>query len=241
MVDIRPDIAHEIQSDDSQIPFDSSKNVLPLIQDMSAMEKEELDHAGVRSEKILQNSEIRIGIALNLFFIATFWTIILLPIIFKIKKTKIEEEERKILEIAKQKFVKFIGADVQYGDAEIVRSNTSSSLVNVSGMAYADGRIYVLEEGVAAEIPWLNIRAREWRVDGAAQTRIYGRVDVGSAIWADVDNLIARKQAESRSGFIIKTKDIEKSEWKFQTSNENILKKWMEILAQMQEGRIKAR
>jgi hypothetical protein len=105
-------------------------------------------------------------------------------------------------------------------------------------MAYSEGRLFVCEEGVAAEIPWDSIRSWTWNVEGHESTQLYGRHDVGTTVQVNAANWRARTLAERASGFTVVTADIEKPEWRFQTSDTTVLKKWMEILQQMKEGKL---
>ncbi len=139
---------------------------------------------------------------------------------------------------ADSKFRSFIGRTPRYFDVEACGYGSHLKKLSAAGMAYADGRLYVLEEGVAAEIPWDMIRSWKWNIDGASQTELYGNANMGTQLQVGAANQTARAIAHRASGFTVTTADVDKPEWRYQTTDEKVLKRWMEILTQMNEGRL---
>ena len=139
---------------------------------------------------------------------------------------------------ARENFPRFIGKPPTYMDIGSVGVGQDLQAASASGIAYADGRIFVLEEGVAAEIPWDRIRSWNWNVDGYSQTELHGPHAGNVRLSVARSNQVARVLAFRSSGFVVVTSDIEKPEWRFQTRDEAVLKKWAEILTQMSEGRL---
>lgn len=164
--------------------------------------------------------------------------IIALPLMWIINKVSTSSATEHLTDEARAKLAAFIGRQPKYMDVAMCGYGSNLSKVSASGMAYADGRLYILEEGVAAEIPWDEIRDWKWNIDGHSVTQLYGPNDVGIALQVAQANANARAVAHRASGFTITTADIDKPEWRFQTTDEKVLKKWMEILTQMKEGRI---
>lgn len=139
------------------------------------------------------------------------------------------------------KFPAFIGRNPEYIDTAVCGFGDNSNDLSGSGIAYAGGRIFIVEEGLAAEIPWEDIRSWTWNVEGHSVTQVYGTSDFATNFQVANANHAAKSTAERASGFTVKTANIDKPDWRFQTADTTVLKRWMEIFAQMKEGRIERR
>ena len=115
-----------------------------------------------------------------------------------------------------------------------------SDKVTGAGIAYHDGRVFVLEAGVAAEIPWKRIRNYQWSVDGYDKYTNLG-LNPGASIHSAALTEKARQEAHQKSGFFITTSDIDHPRWHFQTMDVGVCEKWQEILNQMSEGTLPRR
>ncbi len=164
-----------------------------------------------------------------------------MPLIIIFSRLSEASATRKLVEEAQESFPKFIGAKAEYIDVAACGYGSNLQELSASGMAYADGRLFVLEEGVAAEIPWDLIRSWRWNTEGASQTELYGNVDNTTRMQVGAANQNARALAFRQSGFTLVTADVDKPEWRFQTDDQGVLKRWMEILTQMKEGRLPCR
>ena len=132
----------------------------------------------------------------------------------------------------------FIGKEPEYIDTDL--GLVSRGIVSGSGIAYSDGRLYILDAGLAAEIPWSCVRNWRWKIAGRAGGFAMGRsaVEVNMELAKQSADAAMRQHLES--GFTIAVSNIDKPEWRFMTTNEVVLKRWEEILTQMNEGRLPA-
>ena len=184
-----------------------------------------------------------VGIRLGWFIIVPLictiiGILIAVPLMMILQRIGQSSATKQLTAEARAKFPAFIGRPTKYMDVAMCGYGTNLSKASASGMAYADGRLYILEEGVAAEIPWDDIRTWTWNINGHSVTELYGRSNVGIEMQVAQSNANAKAVAHRASGFTIKTANIDKPDWRFQTADEEVLKKWMEILTQMKEGRI---
>jgi hypothetical protein len=163
------------------------------------------------------------------------------PLMMILHRMSISSANCRILREANQAFPAFIGTKPEYLDVTVCGYGSNLKQLSASGMAYAGGHLYVLEEGVAAELPWDLIRSWTWKIEGASRTELYGNHDIGTQMHVGSTNQNNAALAFRQSGFKIVTADIDKPEWRFQTDNAAVLKKWMEIMTQMHEGRLPRR
>lgn len=63
---------------------------------------------------------------------------------------------------AKAALTEFIGKEPEYIDTGMAMAGKQS--YSGTGIALSDGRLYILDEGVAAELPWIRIRRWSWNV-----------------------------------------------------------------------------
>ena len=135
----------------------------------------------------------------------------------------------------------FIGAETRFMDADCGAYGANLGSVTGTGIAYADGRLYVLEEGTGAEIPWSQVRSWSWEIEG------WETVASGGDHAPDTSMCLVPKAQKPRiiahraSGFTIVTRDLKKIEWRFATIDKAVCAKWSEILRQMNEGELPAR
>lgn len=164
--------------------------------------------------------------------------VIAVPLMQMLQKSSNNSAAQQLTDEARAKFPAFTGRMPKYLDVAACGYGEDLPKASASGMAYADGRLYILEESVAAEIPWDDVRSWTWNIDGHNVTQLHGPNNIGIKLAVANANATARAVALRASGFTITTADIEKPEWRSQTADEKVLKKWMEVLAQMDEGRI---
>ena len=200
--------------------------------------------AKVRQQRIVTTRSVGIGwgwliiVPLCLTIIGTF---VAVPLMTILQRLKASSATKGLAAEGREAFAAFIGQKAEYLDVDACGYGSNLKEMSAAGMAYAGGRLFVLEEGVAAELPWELIRSWKWRTEGASQTHLYGDVDIASQMQIGAANQNAQALAYRASGFIITTADIDKPEWHYQTDDEKVLKKWLEILTQMKEGRLPRR
>ena len=199
---------------------------------------------GFRTERLVGVHDTGHGLW-NIIILPLMMTIVgividwpLMVVVYQLKKASARDAIHEGLWV---RFPAFIGTKPEYIDCAICGYGDDLKKLTGSGMAYAGGRIFVLEEGLAAEIPWDDIRSWTWNLEGHQVTRIYGSPDVQTNLQVGDANRVAKLRAERASGFTITTASIEKPDWCFQTSDVAVLKRWMEIFNQMKEGRIERR
>jgi hypothetical protein len=140
-------------------------------------------------------------------------------------------EARKVL-------AEFAGNAV-YIDAAPTGGRDGKSLTG-TGMAWDGEYLYVLDTGEVARIPLPAIRSWTWKIEGAPQTKLYGSPNLGVRLDVAADNLGEAVAARSKSGFFVTVADIKRPLWQFTTRDEAVLRRWEEILTQIDESRLKA-
>ena len=185
---------------------------------------------GIRTERLVGVHDTGHGLW-NIVIVPLLLTIvgvvIALPLMIVVHELKKAAARDAIQAALRTQFPAFIGSKPEYMDTAVCGYGTDLKKLTGSGMAYAGGRIFVVEEGLAAEISWDDIRSWTWNVEGHEVTRVYGTSDLGTNLQVGNANYAARLKAERASGFTV---SIDKPDWRFQTSNVAVLKRWMEIL-----------
>lgn len=140
---------------------------------------------------------------------------------------------------ARQKLRHFVGKKIPYLDVVPAGAKGDLSSVTASAIGFdpESMSVYVLDNGLAAEIPWELIREWRWEVSGYVKTEVYG-ADVGMKVAASARNQDARADAARKSGLFISVADINHPEWQFVCADPSLLKRWNELLIQVREGRI---
>ena len=199
----------------------------------------------IRTERLLAGAHVRPNVPLALLGAALASTIILLPFANLLLTLATYVGARKRTRLVGEAAVKalraFVGSEPRFLDAGCSGFSANLNVMSGSGIAYADGRLFVMEEGRAAEIPWSQVRSWSWDIQG-------WQTEAGGADYApDTPMCLVHKTqgprivAHRASGFTIVTRDIEKTTWRFTTINRALCTKWMEILRQMDEGELPAR
>lgn len=186
------------------------------------------------------------SLVLTIIFIWLFGGIllILLPLWPWIKLIYFKNfSEKRMRDEADEAFTKFIGKSVKYKDTAIAvsRENREVGFISGYGLAYDDSIVYIMEHGLAAKIPWTEVRKWSWNVDGYNTTAIYGGSlanNMSGNMAAAVNNANAKASAFRESGFFVDVADIEHPRWQFMTIDEKLLTRWMEIFKQVSEGKL---
>lgn len=150
-------------------------------------------------------------------------------------------QKNKIQNEAEEAFKKFIGKPVKFIDIGIGFSKDPKTIIGAYGLAYDAGVVYVMEHGVAAKLPWSEIRSWSWNIDGYSKTVVYGGSlanNQAANMQAAIHNNIAKWDAFRNSGFFIKVSDINHPQWQFMSTEEKTLIRWMEIFNQINEGKL---
>jgi hypothetical protein len=195
----------------------------------------------IRSETLVQPNSVSVNPIIGLILIAIGLTIVgiflAVPLYFIARGFAGRSVADRVKCDSVAKFKKFIGETPQYFDCESVAWNKDPTRLTGTGIAYTAKAIYILDNGMAAEIPWSAIREWRWRIEGYSQTRLIGG-NTGQRIENDVINTNAKVVARTMSGFFVLVSNINKPEWQFTSANETTLKKWNEIFTQINEGRL---
>jgi hypothetical protein len=145
-----------------------------------------------------------------------------------------KKADKEVSKEAARLLESFIGKPVKYIDSA---SATFEGGGTGTAIAYDNRTIYIMDRGVAAKIPFDSVRSWRWVVDGYQVTKLYGNFDSLTLLKNEFDSLRARVNAIRKSGLFITVANIEHPEWQFMTTDMVLLKKWMEIFRQVQEGR----
>ena len=157
----------------------------------------------------------------------------LIPVLiigFKVWENK---QVRTVRENGLRVFKEFVGGGTKHIDVVEGISKQKTANLTPTGLATDGANIYVMDDGVGAKIPWAQVRNWGWSTNDAPVR--YGRTGLGG-LQDDVANKEAAVDAYKNSGFFVSVADVEKPEWQFMTSDEALLKKWMEIFTQIDEG-----
>lgn len=147
--------------------------------------------------------------------------------------------QKELTQDTESTFTKFIGRPVKYINT-ILAGNDGFDICG-SGLAYENGVVYIMEKGLAAKIPWADIRNWSWSIDGYDTTTVYGGSlsnNIAGNLQAAMENQNCQAAAVRASGFFIEVADIDYPRWQYQTVDQKVLTRWMEIFKQANEGKI---
>jgi hypothetical protein len=137
----------------------------------------------------------------------------------------------------KLRFQEFVGPNADYIDTDIALVPGRRKRFSGTGIALKEGKIYMMDSGMAAHIPWNFIRSWRYEIQGVERSLVGVTNYSGVLVPQYSEN---REEAYRGSGFFVTVADIEYPEWQFQTMNKNLAKKWLEIFNQINEGKIQA-
>lgn len=201
----------------------------------------------IRSELVLAPEVIGLHylihvalLVISLVCLATYGygLLVSIPVWFCAWALNQELQPKRIRRGAHEALVRFAGGEPQHVAAGMAR--LPGDRLAGTGIAYRDGRLFVLEGGVAAELPWSRIRSYQWHVAGYTQHTNPG-IDMATTIQAASLTTQSYNQALLVSGFFLNTSDIDHPQWRFQTMDVALCQKWNEILKQMSEGTLPSR
>lgn len=196
----------------------------------------------IRSERVqeVESDQLNVflNIALILISLTGFGLIISIPAWIIAALVKTANQNDGIPSAARDGLTRFTGGQPKY--IAIGKAHLPDKKLTGTGIAYRDGRLFVLDAGVAAEIPWSRIRSYRWSVEGYDQYTNPG-LNPGVSMQAAGMTEEARQQAHRASGIFITTSDIDHPVWHFQTMDVAVCRKWNEILNQMSEGTLPSR
>ncbi|HST74887.1 MAG TPA: DUF4755 domain-containing protein [Acetobacteraceae bacterium] len=139
---------------------------------------------------------------------------------------------------ARDALVKFIGREPLYIDTTFM--DARSATLAGTGIAWDGQRLYILDAGEVARIPVSAIRSWTWQIASASSTKLYGTANLAMQLGVFKENRRNIVDARKQSGFFVTVADVDKPRWQFATTDETTLRRWEEILTQVQEGRLKA-
>ena len=130
------------------------------------------------------------------------------------------------------------------GRAPLRMEATASKLpdsprIGASGIAWDGDRLYIMEAGELATIPWSDVRSWTWRIPGYSKSVAYGGgLNTAAQVWNE--NASAQVEAAANSGFFVQVADLDRPTWHFQCSDRRVLERWYEILNQIKEGGLRS-
>jgi hypothetical protein len=101
-----------------------------------------------------------------------------------------------------------------------------------SAVAYADGHLFVMNQGLAAKIPLDKIQDYRWNVSEFMYD--------SSKPFPTPEQRDRTTQEYKESGLFIDVADIDHPSWQFNSVDEKVLKRWMEIIRQAKSGELTA-
>ena len=152
---------------------------------------------------------------------------------------KLKSYERQLHLDYGESFASFIGKEPKYIDVGITL--TKENKYTCTGIAYSDGRLYIVDDGIAAELPWNKIRSWSWSIAGLNEFFTVGLSDLTTSLSVNRRNIQQARAQIKSSGFFVTVQDIDKPEWRFKTTDEAVCKRWQEIITQMNEGGLATR
>ncbi len=150
-----------------------------------------------------------------------------------------------VMQDGRDALLRRLGGRPQQLDLDAVPSLTRRGPV-VTGAAYDGSWLYIIEDGVCAQIPFALVRSWQWRIEAYKDPEIHVNVTVNGAHAGPALPDFARSTAVARgialaklaSGLTIQVADVGKPTWRFTTDNRAALERWHEILTQMREGKL---
>ena len=143
---------------------------------------------------------------------------------------------------AKEAMVAFIGSEPRYIDVRgTITRDWNPPKAAGTGMAYDGQYLFIMDDGVVARIPWAAVRNWTWRIEGYSTNKLLDANRAATAnarLQNNVGNANASAEAKRNSGFFVEVADIEQPQWQFRTDNEQLLRRWDEILTQIKEGKL---
>jgi hypothetical protein len=153
----------------------------------------------------------------------------LVPVIVKaIRAPKVKVEAERALRA-------FAGGAVKFLDVDVDNATEGGKIIG-SGIAYADRTLYMMDKGIGAKIPWDEVREWRWEIPGAETFLAVGNIRDRTA--ANLATGASKSSAALRSGLFVSISDVQKPEWKFRCQDEKVLKRWNEILTQVNEEKL---
>lgn len=139
---------------------------------------------------------------------------------------------------ARRRFVGFIGADPDYIDSAVFMYEDG---FRGTGIAYHDGKVFMMQAGHAVEVEWRDVRRWSYSV-AAPDLLTTSSIDSQVLTHVTSHNLASAYRAAKSSGFTLQVASIDRPTWKFTTSDVPVCERWMEILSQVDErgGRLTA-
>lgn len=176
-----------------------------------------------------RNTPFGLGMVLGTVTIASYLIgiFVVLPIL------GIREYKKRVKE-ARKAFERYAG-NARYLDFD--EDLFDYSLI-VSGIAYDGHSIIVMDKGYAVKLDRADIRSWTWRIEGYSTTQIYGKSDIVTSMKVIGANRKSYLDSLASSGFFIEVADIDNPVWQFMSCNERVLRRWDEILRQIDEGKL---
>lgn len=194
----------------------------------------------IEARPIIEPQSLDLPIIGRLFILVLCLTIVGLLIApfayFIMRNNRIISMSHEMRRQVGKDFEAFVGKPVLHVDYAAVGSRRHANAITGTGIAYDGEDLYLLDDGIAARVPWHAVRSWQTHIAGYEQTKLHGG-GAASQFTNSVDNQEARARAYQKSGLFIRVADIEMPEWQFMTMDEKILNKWAEILTQIEEGR----
>lgn len=169
---------------------------------------------------------IAVGLASNIFFFVP------LIIYFQYKNFLVRKGLKEIEKKAKIELRKFIGREPDYMDVSFSATmRNGERLASASALAVAKGKVFLVDEGIACELDYDEIRNWKWEIEGYTTYRGTGSDSLSAALWTRE----SRANALVNSGFFVRIADVEKPEWHFVSDDKTLLMKWGEIFTRLDE------
>jgi len=143
---------------------------------------------------------------------------------------------------ARARMIEFIGSEPKYVDTCGTAIKEMPGYGTGSGMAVQGDRIFIMENGEIAAVPFSRIRSWTWEIQGRSKIAILGAGpgDHRASMQAIEMNRAASREAALSSGFFLSIADVDKPVWRFGSGDQKVLERWDEILTQLREGLLKA-
>ncbi|CAO4173263.1 DUF4755 domain-containing protein [Methylorubrum populi] len=138
----------------------------------------------------------------------------------------------------RRRFIAFIGAGPEHIDTAVFKFEDG---FRGTGMAYHDGKIFVMQAGHAVELDWSDVRRWSYNVE-APDLLTTSSTDMRVTSQVLSHNLVNAYRSARNSGVTLQVASITSPRWTFTTSDVHVCERWMEILSQVDEqgGRLAA-
>src|SRR3546814_578855 len=171
----------------------------------------------IEIQRIVEDESLNLHPLVRLFLLLLCLSIVGLLIApfayLPLRHARIKSVTERMKGTVRRDFRAFIGGPATYLDCHPVGRKGGVNAMTGTGIAYNGKALYMLDDGVAAMIPWETVRTWRWYIAGYQTTKVHGGRS-GDRIVNSLDNIEARGAAFHKSGFFVQVAAIDRPAWR---------------------------